>query len=89
MKVVNVTFVTKPQRANPRVTFPKEVAALLGVLTKIKSVALIIRRTSGEILFAGDVPLRSGTELYGAAIKLVLKKLKANEAVWIEAWRPK
>jgi hypothetical protein len=67
MRVVSVTFISKPQRANPRLTFPKKIAALLGVLTKKKKVALIIRKTSGEILFAKPVQLRSGTEIYGAA----------------------
>jgi hypothetical protein len=90
MRVVNVTFISKSQRANPRLTFPKKVAALLGVLTKTKKVALIIRKTSGEILFADTVPLRSGTEIYGAAkVRPALKKLKQGEEIWVEAWRPK
>lgn len=90
MRVVTVTFVTKPQKANPRLTFPKKVAALLGIGPKDKRVALVIRRASGAILLANEVPLRSGTEIYGAAnIKPALKTLNPNEEIWIEAWRPK
>jgi hypothetical protein len=90
MRVVNVTFVSKPQRANPRLTFPKKLAALLGHPNKTKMVTLVIRKASGEILIADTVPLRSGTEIYGATnVRPALKKLKPGEEIWVEAWRPK
>lgn len=91
MRVIAVTFVTTPQQANPQLTFPKKIAALLGLPRKApKRVALVIRKVSGEILFAGEPPLRSGTEIYGATdIKPALSKLKRGEQIWVEAWRPK
>jgi len=90
MRVVTVTFVTKPQKANPRLTFPKRIATLLGITSsRDKHVALVIRRASGKILLADKVLLRSGTEIYGAAnIKPKLKALRRGEEIWVEARRP-
>lgn len=91
MRIVNISFVTKPQKANPRLTFPKKIATLLGLLSqRKKNVSLVIRKTSGEILYTGRVQLRSGTEIYGATdIKPMLQTLRPGEEIWIEAWRPK
>jgi hypothetical protein len=48
-----------------------------------------MRKPSGEILFAGQVLLRSGTEIYSATeIKPVLRLVKPGVEIWIEAWRP-
>jgi hypothetical protein len=90
MRVVSVSFVTKPQAANPRLTFPKKIASLLGITSpRKKMVALVMRKPSGEILFAGQVLLRSGTEIYSATeIKPVLRLVKPGVEIWIEAWRP-
>lgn len=90
MRIINVSFVTRPQRANPRLTFPKKIASLLGLLSRRdKGVSLVIRKTSGEILYAGRPQLRSGTEIYGATdIKPMLKKLRPGDEIWVEAWRP-
>jgi hypothetical protein len=90
MRIVNISFVTKPQRANPRLTFPAKVADALGLLsTRKKLVFLVIRRPTGDIIYADRVPLRSGTEIYGATdIKPALQKLKSGEEIWIEAWKP-
>jgi hypothetical protein len=90
MRIVNISFVTKPQKANPRLTFPAKTASLLGLLSKRKkSVFLVIRKTTGEIICAKQVLLRSGTEIYGATdIKPALQKLKPGEEIWVEAWKP-
>lgn len=91
MRVVSINFITKPQRVNPRLTFPKKIAGILGLLShRKKGVSLVIRKTSGEVLYNGEVPLRSGTEIYGAVnIKPALQKLNSGEEVWVEAWKPK
>lgn len=87
MRIVSVTFVSKIQTKEPRLTFPKKVARLLGIRSK-QNVRVVIRKKSGEILIDKIVQLRSGTEIYGAAnIKQRFKGMR-NKDLWIEAWRP-
>src|SRR5262249_40892039 len=88
MRIVSVTFVSQRQKKNPQLTFPRKVARLLGIRSK-QNVRIVIRKKSGEILLDDEVPLRSGTEIYGAAkVKPRLTGMQ-NAKLWIEAWRPK
>jgi hypothetical protein len=60
-----VRFKTKVQRSGRRFSVPKDVCRRLKVHCGDK-VDLVVRNTSGQLLFSGRKMLKSGAEIYGA-----------------------
>lgn len=65
---------------------PEHVANSLGLRDEID---VVIRTSTGQLVFADRLKMTSGAELYVKSDRLQKSGLKANDSIIVEASRPK